>query len=524
LNAFALFVLITPIFLAPPAAAQGDAGEPFVEVIDVRVVNLEVVVVDRDGNRVSGLGPEDFRLRVDKREVPIDFFNEVRDGVAVTAAAREASAPAPAEVPGIDAGEPVGTSYLVFIDDYFSLTRDRNVVLEEMLPELSRLGPEDRVAVVSFNGRKLHMFSSWSSSAADLQEAFRRAMARPARGLMTRTEVGAALQDLDFGIEHAFDRLEKQVERVSLAATAALRSFAQPPGRKVMLLLSGGWPYELHTALTGPSVGTSLPPNRGAELLAPIYETANLLGYTLYPVDVGGDQHSLPDAGRGGLSPAVNYQEAEVHQSLKKLANETGGRPLLDGARLTAMERVIEDVRSYYWLGFTPDWQGDDENHEIRLEVLRPGLEVRHREGFQDMSREKEVSFMVESVLLFGDLPGAHPLRVGFGEPRKAGAFRLEVPIAIAIPMDEVTMVPTRKGYEARLELRIAVLDEGGHRNQFDPIPVVLDGDRPPEPGEHALYQTSIRMRKQLHDVVVTLHDPLSGTIFAASHRLAPTS
>ena len=81
---FRLFVLLLPVLLAPtPANPQGSAGQPFVDVIDVRVVNLEVVVVDGRGQRVSGLGPEDFRLRVDKREMPIDYFTEIFEGVAV---------------------------------------------------------------------------------------------------------------------------------------------------------------------------------------------------------------------------------------------------------------------------------------------------------------------------------------------------------------------------------------------------------------------------------------------------------
>ena len=50
----------------------------FDEVIDVRVVNLEVVVTDRSGNRVTGLGPEDFELFVDRRAQDIQYFSEVR--------------------------------------------------------------------------------------------------------------------------------------------------------------------------------------------------------------------------------------------------------------------------------------------------------------------------------------------------------------------------------------------------------------------------------------------------------------
>jgi hypothetical protein len=47
------------------------------------VVNLEVVVTDRDGLPVTGLTAGDFRLLVDGGETPIRYFTEVRGGDAV---------------------------------------------------------------------------------------------------------------------------------------------------------------------------------------------------------------------------------------------------------------------------------------------------------------------------------------------------------------------------------------------------------------------------------------------------------
>ena len=85
---------ILPVLLAAlalPVAGQQQPAAPeepssiFGETIDVRVVNVEVVVTDRQGNRVTGLGPGDFRLRVDGKDVPIEYFTEVRGGQAIAA-------------------------------------------------------------------------------------------------------------------------------------------------------------------------------------------------------------------------------------------------------------------------------------------------------------------------------------------------------------------------------------------------------------------------------------------------------
>jgi len=72
--------------------------------IDVRLVNVEVAVTDRRGQRVASLKPGDFRLKVDGKLVPIEFFTEVSDGQAAPATAAETSA---ATVPGAEPGTPI---------------------------------------------------------------------------------------------------------------------------------------------------------------------------------------------------------------------------------------------------------------------------------------------------------------------------------------------------------------------------------------------------------------------------------
>lgn len=162
------------------------SSEPFGEVIDVRVVNVEVVVTDKDGKRVTGLKPGDFGLRVDGEDIPIAFFTEVREGISVPAAAKGALPAGPA---GVSAGEPVGTSYLVFIDDYFSVQQRRNEVLEAVKKDLAQLGPHDRMAIVSFNGARLTRLSGWTSSPAELGQTLDRAAAAKARGIARTVEL-----------------------------------------------------------------------------------------------------------------------------------------------------------------------------------------------------------------------------------------------------------------------------------------------------------------------------------------------
>lgn len=498
--------------MSPFLGAQEAPESVFAEIVDVRVVNLEVVVENRKGERVLALTEGDFELLVDGQKVPLEFFSEVREGRTV--AAGEGSEETAAGVqPRLDPGERVETSYLVFIDDYFTQAKKRNRSLDGIRDYLSRLGAGDRMAVVAFDGRKIEMLSSWNQSPADLQEVFDRAKERKGFGYLTRSSLREAANG-----EHAAQDLETKVRTIASAVTATLRSFANPPGRKVMLLVSGGWPYSprrfVYESDNLENFDQSLrDADWGRRVLGPIAETANLLGYTVYPIDVPGVTSTGSDISQARPTRRFNTaREDEIHSTLRLIADETGGRALLDSARLDALDRVVSDTRTYYWLGFTPLWQGNDENHDIRIKMREKGLKVRHRENFQDLSRSKEVSFMVESAMLLGDLPGSRPMRVEFLEAEKKRG-RLELPVRVYFSLDEVTVLPHQGRFVTQLELRVAAIDERGNRSDLDLFPVTLSGSRPPLPDEEGMQQVTLKLRKRSQELIFSLHDTLSGAI-----------
>lgn len=535
---------------AVPVWPQADAPV-FGEIVDVRVINLEVVVTDGK-ERVSGLGSEDFRLLVDGQEVPIEYFTEVLGGRAVESAS---GAPVPALAPG----EAVGTRYLVFIDDVFALPTHRNRVLRKLAEQLPLLGPEDHMAVVAHDGRQIDLLASWTRSQRELERVFEEAQGRRAYGLFNKPRVlasdlwafrsaadpffadshfgGGFPSRLDpfssygsFGYPYAGlgrgSRSYGEVVQVIDAATSVLRGFARPPGRKVMLLLTGGWPVAGDTRFTSSvDYGTWAADER--QLLRPLVDTANRLGYTLYPVDLSGVESpfggaQFATAGEAALASQLVAEQAWFEEgALVQLARQTGGRALLDAAAMTALERTVEDTRSYYWLGFTPAWRENDERHRVKVEVLRKGLKVRARKDFSDLSRQTEVTMLVESAHLF-DLPApgegtaASPsFAVAVGEPQKGGFRKVVVPVRLEIPVDRVTFLPGPDGAVARLELRVAATDDRGSSADIPVVPVELrESD-----GETAAFEFSMKLRRRPHRLLISLHDPASGAIL--TERLA---
>jgi len=535
---------------APVAAQQGAPPSVFGETVEVRVVNLEVEVTDRDGFAVTGLAPSDFELSVDGQRVPIRYFTEIRGGTAVATATEDGAEIG--EVPDLVPGEPVGTSYLVFVDDFFSLARDRDRVLAALRDDVGRLQPEDRMAIVAFDGRELAMLTTWTSSQRELERVLRDAARRPAHGLrriserrslasdraVSRTFPGIDARrlsriDTRLGIGERFyaETLEQQLDNVVSAAAAALRGFANPPGRKVLLLLSGGWPFdvaeyvtrELGRAVAEPGI------KRGRELFAPLIDTANQVGYSIFPVDVPGfSSPTLADA-EAAVVPEDDsrfeafLRENNLQYALQRIAVETGGRALLDASRQRALAAAAAATRSYYWIGFTPTWQGDDGLHSVAVRVRREGLRTRSRTSYVDFSRSSEVTAAVESVLLFGSGPGVLDLDLTIGRPLgKESARRMQVPITIELPTAQLTLLPAAGGDVAELELRVAAVDERGGRSEIPVVPLRL---LVPREGPGALattYQTLLELRRMRNRIVVAVYDPASGNLWSKTAEVAP--
>ncbi len=425
----------------------------------------------------------------------------------------------------------------------------RNRVLDRLIEQLPVLRPEDRMAVVAYDGKKLEMLATWSQSVESLTRVLEKARERPAFGLQRRAEIrsfeatrelrgqrlraltrdGLTRFQLNIEEEQEAERIASQVERVTLAAASALRGFANPPGRKVMLLLSGGWPYNPAMWVTGDlrAAGFTTTVPHGDELYGPLVETANRLSYTVYPVYVEYEGALTTDVEHTAFDAELERSLAfdrrqEEHAALNFVADDTGGKAMLGAARYAALERAAADTRTYYWLGFTPDWKGDDETHEIDLDVRRKGLKIRSRDSFSDLSRQTEVSMMVESSLLFGDAPSSQPLYAEPGEPQKSGRGKVEVPLSVVIPVAELTFLPRGEHYLSEVELRVVVQDERGNLSDVPVIPMTVAMEEMPEEGELRRYDTAVRMRKRKHELVVSLYDVASGKILATRLEVDP--
>ncbi len=580
-------------------SAQDPLPDLFQESIEVRVVNIEVVVTDAAGQRVRGLRAEDFVLEVDTQQEPIGFFSEIRDGIAAPSLG-DLSAP-----PGTQPGQQVATNFLIFVDDSLTTERDRNLVLEKLSEQVLARGLGDRVAMVAFDGTRLETLTGWTQDRFAFDSAIDRALARPAYGMQAAGDLRMMdewARDREFhetnqetmmaeaassaagpggagGAEDAnggagslseanFDRepgediltgflsgpdlataqmLTDTVRNGVSATVHALRSSAPPPGRKVMILLLGSWPMSPASYVAN-RFGDSLRDvaaanieakyNESKGLFDPLTETANLLGYSLYPVDVAGQVRRLSwDASdspnqfeqadfTSGAGNATDREEG-VHAAFQHLAGATGGLAMINAERTDAFDQTWQDTRSFYWLGFTPQRAGDNAEHQVRVSVRgRPDLVVRTRNSFVDRSRQAEHSMAIESALLFDRvtragapvLPGQ--LAVQYGAPAKTSGRKMTVKAEVGIPMDAITLLQREGRWVNQLEVRFLAMDLNGNRSEVALGHIPINGGAPPAPGQRLWYQTDLLMKRRDHRIVVTVYDPLGGATMAHSFEL----
>jgi VWFA-related protein len=478
---------------APPRTPAAADPQVFSESLDVRVVNVESVVTDSRGNRVPGLGAADFRLLVDGKEVPIEYFTEVSAGTSLGArAGATATAKGPEVEAPIPAGEAVGRRYLVFVDDAFSLVGARNELLSKIERDLALLKGEDEMAVLAFDGKRLDVLADWTADAKALAAALGRARQRPAFGHQALSHsrsldedydllyLAAETADVDVKNDRSYldNRISPEVRtmmgRVAATAASSLRAFPAPPGRKVMMMVSAGWAMAV-----------------GPQLFSPLLQAANRLGYTLYPVDAA-------------------MSDVKGVKLLDALAARTGGR-VVSSAANDALRQVVDDTSSYYWLGFTPTWKADERPHPIVVELRRAGLTARARKDFADQSQRAESVQKAESVLLFGGDKANRRLIVELGAATKTGRHEVEVPITLGVPVEALLLLPGSKGYGAEAPLAVAAEDREGGRADLPPLKIRVEVKEVPKKGTFARFQTKLKLRDAAQHLVFTVHDAVNG-------------
>src|SRR5947208_12176053 len=155
-----LLILVCVCFASLRAPAQNQKPAPSPSPVDdvlrinTELVQTDVMVFDKNGKFVGGLGREQFELSIDGKPQPISSFEQVRAGTSKEVrllSSGKNSTTAVSENPAIN--ENRGRTIVFFIDDLHlspdSLARTRKTLAQFIDNEMNE---NDRVAVASTSG------------------------------------------------------------------------------------------------------------------------------------------------------------------------------------------------------------------------------------------------------------------------------------------------------------------------------------------------------------------------------------
>ena len=546
--------------------AQGTTGSGiFSDVVNVRVVNVEVFVTDRDGVPIEGLSQEDFSLEVDGQSMPVtNFYAEKLDrtrSVTTTTGRPADTSFRPIEEVEKEASK---RAHVVILIDHTRLrSTNRKRVFSALAEAVNSLDPSDLISVVGVEG-SLVFYSDFIydraaigkildrvskvSGQLDIADAERRLiygeLARGQSGGFLARSANPDDQGLNARIrayateEHARSlRSLNQIERV-------ISSVAGVPGRKAILWVGEGiptrpgegmfveWRNRFGEGNSNAGVGLrridfnndytrsvgNYDLTRDVEKVA---LTANRAQVTLYAVDAEGNHGQILRSAlteQGATSEALSVVDANYREPLEFTTQATGGKLLRDSGRLgEELRTLIRDFESFYSLGFTiPEAWPLGSEHNIEVRVRGKQLRVRHRDEIRvPKPGEKEASATV-SALLHGTFENALGIvaTTARGEAREDGNTAISV--VLEIPIAGISLVPTGDVFAASLSIFVSVKDDGGNPGKVQKIPFHLNipADKVDEAKQNsAHYPLPIVLRPGDRQVAISVKDDVDGTL-----------
>jgi len=411
--------------------------------VTTRMVLVDAIVLDKQGHPVKGLKSDDFALTEDGVHQSIASFSEHNSERANAALPPVLPPHVTTNRPAVtQANAENGTVAALLLDGLNTPAQNQIYVKQQMLEFLARqYDPNTKLAVIALTN-KLTVLQDFTQDPLLLRAALSRYLAQtpalarsggqmetpsasvpaatvnlpaqarggptgsgPDPGLPATLAAGGSSASIFEDIAYMMDRFERESENFSrdtrISATlSALEQIARfmsgQNGRKVLLWFSTGFPF----SVVGDSPSAmEAERNYGDQ----IRRTINLLNdahVATYTIDAGGlvpeslgdpslsgrdsegKVHLGIDANRALSSEA--FQRFSTHDALESIARDTGGRYFGNRNDLDqAIQSALTESSSYYMVGYYPSqkkWDGKFRN--IKLQVDRPGTQLRYRRGY----------------------------------------------------------------------------------------------------------------------------------------------
>jgi VWFA-related protein len=397
--------------------------------INVNLIQVDVTVTGKKGERVSGLTPADFEvLQNGKRQT-------VTSALWVPGRPSVAAPPSNATVPGAPAPalkpQDVRRTIAILVDDlslslqslHYTRLAVRSFVEANIeqgdlvaiyktsagLGILQQFTTDKRLLLANIDRITLRTFSAVDGLGA-IASSSNEDSADPAIAQMA---LQMRLQ------EEAQNRIRQDILSAGSlgAAKFVVQGLAELPGRKSLVYFSENLQlYDLPASITNPNMSAAMRLNPDAQggrrertiaAIRDLSDYANRAAVVFYTIDPRG---VVTTAFTAVDRPSVStrrmvgqMQERQMFYDLSKdglalLAEETGGVFYQSRNDLaSALNDAVQDQEGYYLVSFNPDDDSFEKTktgakyHRLQVKVKRPGLKIRYRHGFLGATDEERM-------------------------------------------------------------------------------------------------------------------------------------
>ncbi len=526
-----------------PALAQSELPLDLVESVDVRRVNVDVVVTDRLGQPVSGLTRDDFELRIRRDEVEIANFSEVGPG-------------APALAP---------PTVVIVIDQRSGEAALRRTLLGDVRANLGSLLEVSSGVMVAELGQRLQVTQPLTQNEGRLREV----LVRAGRAISTGQEDGSQLlrqlerarpivtgDELsnDLTLRQArtlLDEIRAQAREDALKKSRAtvelrrlVRALAAQPSRSCVLLLSSGlestpsevafrlwWAKygEMAAQIGLPGLEADMARFDGTDDVAAVIADAANGRVTFYTLSIGRGTRrgSAAEFTTSGVVAAEQQAIRDPLAVLGELASATGGESALrSGGSGDLLDALIRDVENYYSLAFDPT-QVKAKEGRLRVRVRGDGLQVRAARRFTARQSRDELEERLMAALYLGYGDNLHDVAVDVGKPVRAGRGRYEVDLSVRIPASRIVLLPEKERHRGQIELAVAARAASGGTSPTagGVLPIVIPNENLLRwLGSAAASKLRIGVSDERQTVGVAVRDVVGQTISVVQVAVDPRS
>lgn len=478
----ALLAFGARLLAAPPDTALVKEGVK--SAVQVTAMDLDVVAT-KGGQPVTDLTKEEFRIKVDGKELPLDYFTRVTAGGLHGPDLATASPDLVLETLKSDAGETyLARQFLVFFDDVHMLPNERKRVLEGLRDLVTRLSPSDRMSIVSYNDTP-RVLTPFTGSKEELLDGIARLERIAPRGQMWDTKFRGTVLDIrrariasrEGMIRQWSEELRGREEGTLFELRRAVSALAARSGKRSLVYVSSGlelFPGQSLQQALGPGSLVSQYDVRVTDSYRAVVADANRGGVTIHAFDARG-LASEADASESLPSPFDSFlRNQSLRDTLAGFANETGGLLVADRNDFArAFDRVYADSTTYYSIGVTlTSLDPKKTEHAVAVSTTRDGVSLRVRRSYGAKGAEEAARDRLEMALITPDARGDFPATLQLGPTKKAGGLSTAriAPFEVRVPLSALTFREEGGARKATVEVTVAAVEDTGAKSNPKPI------------------------------------------------------